>query len=115
MAALVIAAAIPIEWITLSQSRYGLALDGVRAQQRYNSSDSRPEAVLGWLWAAPNEHRNTSRGLGGGITWAWDERLLCTQLQPRFRASFMGVQWDTVSCEDLRRAMTHAFDAWSAA
>ena len=66
MAVLVIAAAFPVEWISLSQSRYGLTLDSVRAQQRYNSSSEnlRPEAALGLLWAAPH---GSARGLGGGI------------------------------------------------
>ena len=68
------------------------------------------QQTLGYLWDLPASSTST-RGLGGGITWAWDP-VLCDDLQPQFREDFFFIEY--ISCKDLKAAMHRAFMSWSA-
>ena len=69
-------------------------------------------AALGFLWTYP-ESVDDTRGLGGGIAWAWDEDGLCGPdgILGLFREDLFS--YDLVGCEDLRAAMNRAFASWS--
>ena len=92
----------------MTQSRFG-----VRAEQIYNESigmgESNPQMTLGYLWAQPSWTQET-RGLGGSITWAWDETL-CNEIVPRFEEHFWAIP--LVSCESVKASMHRAFDTWA--
>ena len=97
-------------FVSISQALYGADLASIRALQHGNFS--RPAtATLGFLWTLPESSTDT-RGLGGGITWAWNPRL-CDDLKPRFREDIFG--WDSfLNCQDYKASVARAFDKWSA-
>lgn len=96
-------------WTTLSQSRYGAQIEGIRELQHGNYTGP-TQSALGFLWTFP-EKSTDSRGLGGGIAWAWDDEL-CPMIGHLFREDlfFMSL----VRCKDMKAAMHRAFDSWAA-
>eukprot|EP00967_Tisochrysis_lutea_P146551 scaffold276865_cov33-Tisochrysis_lutea.AAC.1 len=99
-------------WTTISQAVWGAQLDQIQTQMSGGTSYSNgapllPEKELGYLWSMPAESTD-SRGLGGGITWAWDPQLCGKMLGAFYQELVPGV-----GCEDLRAAMRRAFSAWS--
>ena len=60
-------------WVTISQSRHGAQLNTIKSQMAGEQLDYGPmvQQTLGYLWDLPASSTST-RGLGGGITWAWD-------------------------------------------
>jgi hypothetical protein len=98
-----------LAWTTISQSRYGAQLSAIQAQMRGNVTGvSDPAQLLGFLWSSPVSRQ--SRGLGSGITWAWDPKL-CTALKPLFREDFAFFEF--VGCDEMKAAMHRAFASWS--
>jgi hypothetical protein len=96
-------------WVSLSQSRYGTTLAMVRAQQ-HGLYTGPKQAALGFLWTLP-ENTNDTRGLGKGITWAWDPNL-CPTILGFFREDLFFAP--LVQCRDLKAAMHRAFSSWAA-
>ena len=101
-----------IGWVTISQSRHGAQLNTIKSQMAGEQLDYGPmvQQTLGYLWDLPASSTST-RGLGGGITWAWDP-VLCDDLQPQFREDFFFIEY--ISCRDLKAAMHRGFSSWSA-
>ena len=99
-------------WVTISQSRHGAQLNTIKSQMAGEQLDYGPmvQQTLGYLWDLPASSTST-RGLGGGITWAWDP-VLCDDLQPQFREDFFFIEY--ISCRDLKAAMHRGFSSWSA-
>ena len=99
-------------WVTISQSRHGAQLNTIKSQMAGEQLDYGPmvQQTLGYLWDLPASSTST-RGLGGGITWAWDPTL-CDDLQPQFREDFFFIEY--ISCRDLKAAMHRGFSSWSA-
>ena len=75
-------------WVSKSQSMYGAQISEIAAQMNGASSSRDPQAQLAWLWHFP-ENTGDSRGLGGGITYAWDPNL-CEPLASRFSEDIFG-------------------------
>jgi hypothetical protein len=98
-------------WATISQSVWGAQLSDIQAQLSGGFSSAgtldAPETQLGYLWSMPADSSDT-RGLGGGITWAWDPELCGKMLGSFYQELVPGVY-----CDDLRAAMRRAFSAWS--
>jgi len=119
-ALLVGAAALSNGWVTISQSRYGATPKDIADQFRGNLTGVSPYSQLGYIWHMPADSQALA-GLGGGIAWAWDDRLCDMLLPPMdgriggtpqlFKEDFVFV--DFVSCHDLRAAMHRAFSSWS--
>ncbi len=65
---------------------------------------------ISMLWTAGSDHAEHA-GLGGGITWAWDDQL-CDDLLPQFNEDLWFAP--LVTCGSLRAAMTRAFASWAA-
>lgn len=96
-------------WITLSQSSFGASIEGIQ-QQLHGTFTGHPQSGLGFIWNYP-VNSSDNRGLGGGITWAWDDAL-CDNLLPLFREDLFF--YALVTCYDLKSAMHRAFDSWAA-
>eukprot|EP00962_Isochrysis_galbana_P051028 scaffold22381_cov118-Isochrysis_galbana.AAC.9 len=98
-------------WASISQSVWGAQLSNIQAQLSGGFSSAQtlavPESQLGYLWSMPSDSSD-ARGLGGGITWAWDPELCGKML-----GSFYQELVPEVYCDDLRAAMRRAFSAWS--
>jgi hypothetical protein len=98
-------------WASISQSVWGAQLSDIQAQLSGGFSSAQtlavPELQLGYLWSMPADSSDT-RGLGGGITWAWDPELCGKMLGSFYQELVPGV-----NCDDLRAAMRRAFSAWS--
>lgn len=108
--------------MTISQARFGAQLEDIRLLYNYTNASGSPQPgvspalehasaqqTLGFLWTLPADP-SSHRGLGGGLTWAWDPTL-CDHLQGRFREDFFFVPF--IKCEDLRAAMHRGFASWS--
>ena len=95
-------------FVTISQSYRGSHPSQLAATQR-GVNVSNAQQSLGFLWHSP-EASNESRGLGMGITWAWDGAL-CPKLLPRFKEDFFFVEF--LTCKDLKAAMHRAFASWA--
>ena len=94
-------------WVTRSQSVFGAQIDEIQAQMRGDAPmRTTAQAELGYLWYAPYD-TNTTRGLGGGITWAFDSNL-CGQLQPLFKEDIF--YFNLVGCNEFKAAIARAFD-----
>eukprot|EP00316_Scyphosphaera_apsteinii_P023363 CAMPEP_0119309582 /NCGR_PEP_ID=MMETSP1333-20130426/15845_1 /TAXON_ID=418940 /ORGANISM="Scyphosphaera apsteinii, Strain RCC1455" /LENGTH=578 /DNA_ID=CAMNT_0007313575 /DNA_START=76 /DNA_END=1812 /DNA_ORIENTATION=- len=93
-------------WATRSQTNYGAQISEIQAMMKGDKVDRPVHAQLGWLWTLP-EDVHDPRGLGGGITWAWNPAL-CQSL--RFKENAFGF----VGCQEIRTALARAFDKWSA-
>ena len=99
-------------WVSRSQSVYGAQISEIQAMMLGKSTGrSTPQAELGYLWYAPADTLDT-RGLGGGITWAFDPEL-CHMLKDQFREDIFGMN-DFISCNEYKAAIARAFDKWSA-
>lgn len=102
-------------WTSISQARFGMQVSDV--QQLQNGTWAMPEPglyqrQLGFLWTFPSETEDT-RGLGGGIAWAWDNAGLCGSdgILRLFREDLFFA--NLVGCDDLHAAMHRAFSSWS--
>ena len=95
-------------FVTISQSYRGSPPHLISSNQR-GVNVSNAQQSLGFLWHSP-EASNESRGLGMGITWAWDGAL-CPKLLPRFKEDFFFVEF--LTCKDLKAAMHRAFQSWA--
>lgn len=94
-------------WVSKSQSVYGAQISEIQAMLRGENVNRDPRAQLGYLWHMP-ENPDDTRGLGGGITWAWDPAL-CTMLAPQFKEDIMW--WGNfVNCDNFKAAVSRAFD-----
>lgn len=100
-------------WISTSQSRFGATISGI-----YNESLGMDLATplsiarqqsLGYLWSLPYDPIDT-RGLGGSVTWAWDESL-CERMLPLIKDDFWAIQ--LVNCATMKETMHRAFDTWA--
>ena len=95
-------------WVSRSQSVYGAQISEIQAMMLGKSTGrSTPQAELGYLWYAPADTLDT-RGLGGGITWAWDPAM-CDLLQPKFREDVFGMGY-FLGCAEMKAAVSRAFD-----
>ena len=99
-------------WTTISQTRFDVQLEAIQ-RQLHDHFDTNlrddPRQALGFLWNSPANSDSTV-GLGGGITWAWDPDI-CAELMPSFREQFLFFPF--VLCDDLRAAIHRAFSAWA--
>jgi len=96
-------------WTTISQSQFGAQLHTIQSQMYGNRTAADPNKLLGFLWSSPHNVRDR-RGLGGGITWAWDPQL-CELLKPRFGEDFAFMEF--VGCDEIKAAMHRGFASWS--
>ena len=101
---------LPIVWTATSQSVFGAQLSDIRAQLSGNVSSISAQRALGYLWHMPASSIS-QRGLGGGITWAWDPEL-CDSLLDLFHEDLFFAS--IVTCNDLKAAMHRAMASWSA-
>lgn len=103
-------------WVTKSQSVYGAQISEIQDFMSGKNVYRETQAQLGYLWSMPENLYDESgelddRGLGGGITWAWDPKL-CKLLEPRFKEDVLFSNY--INCEDFKSAVSRAFDKWSA-
>jgi len=103
-------------WTTKSQAYMGASVQDIRAQME---GAPRPiglhaQAELSMLWTynpTAETEKEQLRGLGGGITWAWNPKL-CDKLMPAFlesrSMSFL------LECDQLKAAVRRAFSKWEA-
>ena len=96
-----------VGWVTKSQSMYGGQISEIRAQMNGATSTRDPQAQLAWLWHFP-EDADSSRGLGRGITYAWDPDL-CAPLLSRFSEDIFGFP-GFLDCSTIKAAVARAFD-----
>jgi len=99
-------------WVTRSQSVYGAQVSEIKDLMNGLAVDRETQAQLGYLWTMPDDVHST-RGLGGGITWAWNP-VLCDLLMANhlFREDIPGTS--LVGCPEFKAAVARAFDNWSA-
>lgn len=120
--ALVVLGTLPFvqAWVTTAQARLGVSLEDIARMMHGQPRpvDLHPQVELSMLWthnpeglpyAAGTEEwrREQLRGLGGGITWAWDPTL-CDDLVPLFREAAV-VYGDLVNCEGIQAAVKRAY------
>ncbi len=110
MRSVAMAALLPtaMAWITISQNFRGAMSEAIRRQ--LHGEDPVAVSDLSYIWTMP-EDTTSSRGLGRGISWAWD-RQLCDELLPQFNENFFFGSF--VTCFDLRAAMHRGFASWAA-
>ena len=110
MRSVLMAALLPtaMAWITISQNFRGATSEAIRRQ--LHGEDPMAVSDLSYIWTMP-EDTTSSRGLGRGISWAWD-RQLCDDLLPQFNENFFFGSF--VTCFDLRAAMHRGFASWAA-
>ena len=98
-------------WVTISQSYWGAKIDDIMLQMRPESSSSvEPVQRLGYLWSQP-ETTSESKGLGGGITWAFDPTL-CENILPSFSEQpVFGIS--VIDCNQIRASIHRGFATWS--
>ena len=107
-------------WVTQSQSKYGATpsdMAGGFAGAGYGPNQA--YGIYGYYWHMPTDARD-NRGLGGGITWAWDDMLCKNESDPYFNNGKLEDQFmedfffaPFVTCQDMRAAMHRAFSTWS--
>lgn len=102
---------LPPAWITQSQSILGAQVEQIRDQFAGLPLEAGRNiySTLGFLWSFP-ELANDTRGLGGGITYAWDPTL-CGLLEPIFRENEN--LWGQINCADIKASVHRAFGAWA--
>jgi hypothetical protein len=98
-------------WVTKSQAMFGSQINEIQDQMKGLSVNRAVQAQLGYLWTSP-EDPFSDEGLGGGITWAWDDAL-CDLLEPRFHEDLF-IFGNYINCQDFKSAVSRAFDKWSA-
>lgn len=97
-------------WVTISQSYWGAQLSDIKDQMHPNTSTSvEPVLRLGYLWSEP-KNTDIPDGLGGGITWAFDDTL-CDEILPEFSEKPFLITF--VSCTEIQAAVHRGFAAWS--
>ena len=99
-------------WISTSQARFGATIAEIYNESIGLRSGDNPQKSLGYLWTQPQGLVNnlvSTRGLGGSITWASDERL-CSELSPLFQDTFWTMP--LVSCDSIKASLTSAFETW---
>ena len=96
-------------WTTLTQTRYGTSLGRIYNESLGIEEPGSPLHSLGLLWTLPL-FVDDQTGLGGTITWAWDEAL-CDHLLPSVNERYW--MMSTVNCDALRASAHRAFDTWS--
>jgi hypothetical protein len=64
------------------------------------------------IWTAPRDTLS-SRGLGGGLTFAYDDVKICSDLLPAFSesATLFGVSF--IDCNSIKESIRSAFASWS--
>ena len=85
-------------WISTSQARFGLSIEAIYNETSLGKSEGEPTTSLGYLWSLPHASRDPL-GLGGSITWQWDERL-CDVLT--FKESFWNIPFGSCSATKAR-------------
>jgi len=120
MAAAALFAVAP-SWVTQMQSKYGVQPADIA--NAWEGVESAPGAygTMGWYWHWPAD-ADDNRGLGGSITWAWDDEL-CKETSTSEDRGDVGVFEDVfnedfffakfVVCKDIRAAMHRAFQTWT--
>ena len=94
-------------WISTSQARFGLSIEAIYNETSLGKSEGEPTTSLGYLWSLPHASRDPL-GLGGSITWQWDERL-CDVLT--FKESFWNIPFG--SCSATKASLNRALDTWA--
>ena len=99
-------------WTTISQSSFGVSLEAIKRQ--FDPAPAAepwpsPNELLGFLWTMPDDPVST-RGLGGGIAWAWDPAL-CDKIVHRFEEDLAFMPY--VGCHELKAAMHRGFASWA--
>jgi len=105
----------PLGWTAKSNSVYGVGVPAILNQMQGGPAPNDPRAELAWLWPynpTPVTEAQKSKGLNGGITWAWDDAL-CDELLPIFYEDVFFYQ-DLVNCESLKASAARAFGGWEA-
>ena len=80
-----------LAWSTKSQTNLGVTVEAIQNQMAGGPKTPVPYGELGYLWNLipnPETEEDALRGLGGGITWAFDDNL-CDSLLPRFKEDIM--------------------------
>jgi hypothetical protein len=109
-------------WVTQMQSKYGVQpAELANAWEGVTSGNAGPYGTMGWYWHWPAD-ADDNRGLGGSITWAWDDQL-CKETSNSEDRGGLGVFEDVfnedfffakfVVCKDIRAAMHRAFQTWT--
>ena len=98
-------------WTTISQSYWGAQLDTIKLQMNPNTTtDVEPVQRLGYMWSSPDS-TSDGRGIGGGITWAFDPNLCSNIITSFSEQPFMGIKF--VECDEIQAAVHRGFAAWS--
>jgi len=90
----------------VSQARFGISIEHIH-NESLGQGLTTPQLSLGYLWTQPAAS-NDPTGLGGSITWQWDERLCDTLV---FDENFWAIP--LVSCASVKASMHRAFDTWA--
>ena len=91
-------------WVTTSQ------FQGDAAAVPLSTFKARKGAI-NRLWSSPPDSTST-RGLGGGITYAWDPQVCGPDLHPKFSENgAFGI--DFAGCDDIAASSRRAFKSWS--
>ena len=75
----------PYAWVTQVQSKFGARPGSIAGAFSGNVSKTDalyPYSILGYYWHMPLQ-ADDNRGLGGGITWAWDDNLCANEFGER--------------------------------
>lgn len=97
-------------WVSISQSKFGASVSGIQNEMLGNAG-ANIQQNLGYLWTLP-EDSLSNKGLGGGITFGWDEKL-CDNLLPKFREDVFSLNF-LIDCSSLKAAVHRSFQSWSA-
>ena len=90
-------------WTTISQSYWGAQLDTIKLQMNPNTTtDVEPVQRLGYMWSSP-DNTSDGRGIGGGITWAFDPNLCSNIITSFSEQPFMGIKF--VECDEIQAAV----------
>ena len=92
-------------WLTTSQDQQDAAALSLASLARSNGALNR-------IWASPADS-GSDYGLGGGITFAYDDEKICGDLLPSFSESsrLWGVAF--IDCDSIKAAIRSAFASWS--
>ena len=122
IAAVVALAGTTLGWVTQMQSNFGVqaadiakAFSGTLEQTDANDD---PQKTLGYYWHYP-VLADDNRGLGGGISWAFDDELCVKndaygskkKFEDTFKEDFFFAKF--VTCVDIRASLHRAFKTWT--